>query len=70
MTYKYFISYTFKLNNGSGGVGICEFDVSRKISSLSDVKEIQENIKKQKESAGMDIQGVIINNFILMDTVE
>lgn len=58
--YKYFISYTFFLNNGSYGVGNIESTVDGEIEGLNDIKVIEKSILDGYE----DCRQVIINNYI------
>ena len=60
--YIYFVSYTAKTKDGVDRLGHSEVGYKTKITSLTDVKAIEEVIE---ETNGFEI--VMITNFILME---
>lgn len=61
---KYFVAYTYMINNGIG-LGNIEIDTPHEISSINDVRTIEEQIKADLIRQGKEpISRVVVTNYI------
>lgn len=70
MKYRYFVSFSFTLKDGSIGFANSTVEVSDKPINMNDLDVIASNIRKhRKETYGMDISNLVILNFILLEAI-
>lgn len=58
--HRYFIFYTFFLNDGSCGVGNMETNISVEITSIDEIKAIEKSVLDEHK----DYKKVIVSNYI------
>lgn len=61
--YRYFIAYSFYTKDGKQGVGNMESHLYTPIVGMTEIKAIQDNIKRDKHY----IEQAIVSNFILLE---
>lgn len=61
---KYFVAYTYMINNGMG-VGNVEINAPHEITSINDIRTIEEDIKVDLIRQGSaPISRVVVTNYI------
>ena len=64
--YVYYVVYDIIGKIGMMGKGYCVINRKRKITDYTDIKEIENSVVENNKKEYPDLNGVLINNFILL----